>query len=65
MQGNGVIVGLGICGVVFGATSSAATLMTDFRLEVSLQRKCFCSSGRELIYTAQLHCNASCSLDYL
>lgn len=30
-QGNGIIVGLGICGVVFGATSSAATLMSDFR----------------------------------
>lgn len=31
LQGNGVIVGLGICGVVFAATSSAATLMGDFR----------------------------------
>lgn len=30
-QGNGVIVGLGICGVVLAATSSAATLMGDFR----------------------------------
>jgi uncharacterized oligopeptide transporter (OPT) family protein len=30
-QGNGVIVGLGICGVVINATSSAATLMGDFR----------------------------------
>ena len=30
-QGNGVIVGLGICGVVLSATSSAATLMGDFR----------------------------------
>jgi hypothetical protein len=31
LQGNGVIVGLGICGVVINATSSAATLMGDFR----------------------------------
>lgn len=30
-QGNGVIVGLGICGVVINATSSAAGLMGDFR----------------------------------
>lgn len=29
--GNGVIVGLGICGVVLAATTSAATLMGDFR----------------------------------
>lgn len=31
LQGNGVIVGLGICGVVINATSSAAGLMGDFR----------------------------------
>jgi len=31
LQGNGVIVGLGICGVVLSATSSAAVLMGDFR----------------------------------
>ncbi|WIA41031.1 hypothetical protein OEZ86_004669 [Tetradesmus obliquus] len=31
VEGNGVIVGLGICGVVINATSSAATLMGDFR----------------------------------
>ncbi|KAI8471372.1 MAG: OPT superfamily oligopeptide transporter [Monoraphidium minutum] len=30
-EGNGVIVGLAICGVVLSATSAAATLMGDFR----------------------------------
>jgi uncharacterized oligopeptide transporter (OPT) family protein len=31
LQGNGIIVGLAICGVMFATTSSAATLMGDFR----------------------------------
>lgn len=31
LQGNGVIVGLAICGVVLAATSAAAVLMGDFR----------------------------------
>lgn len=30
-QGNGIIAGLGICGVVLSTTSAAAVLMQDFR----------------------------------
>eukprot|EP00775_Hariotina_reticulata_P009952 gene9952-10107_t len=46
-QGNGVIVGLGICGVVFGATSSAATLMSDFRTGY------ICLTAPRAMFTAQ------------
>jgi len=47
-QGNGVIVGLGICGVVLSATSSAATLMGDFRTGY------ICLAAPRAMFTAQL-----------
>eukprot|EP00879_Flechtneria_rotunda_P013364 GHRR01013954.1.p1 GENE.GHRR01013954.1~~GHRR01013954.1.p1 ORF type:complete len:506 (+),score=144.44 GHRR01013954.1:739-2256(+) len=46
--GKGVIVGLGICGVVFGATSSAATLMSDFRTGY------ICLAAPRAMFVAQL-----------
>lgn len=47
-QGNGIIVGLGICGVVFAATSSAATLMGDFRTGY------MCLTAPRAMFVAQL-----------
>lgn len=47
-QGNGIIVGLGICGVVFAATSSAATLMGDFRTGY------ICLAAPRAMFVAQL-----------
>jgi uncharacterized oligopeptide transporter (OPT) family protein len=48
LQGNGIIVGLGICGVVFAATSSAATLMGDFRTGY------MCLTAPRAMFVAQL-----------
>lgn len=48
LQGNGIIVGLGICGVVFAATSSAATLMGDFRTGY------ICLAAPRAMFVAQL-----------
>lgn len=48
LQGNGVIVGLGICGVVINATSSAATLMSDFRTSY------ICLAAPRAMFGAQL-----------
>jgi len=48
LQGNGVIVGLAICGVVFATTSSAATLMGDFRTGY------ICLAAPRAMFTAQL-----------
>lgn len=47
-QGNGVIVGLAICGVVLSATSSAATLMGDFRTSY------ICLAAPRAMFAAQL-----------
>lgn len=43
-----MIVGLGICGVVFAATSSAATLMGDFRTSY------ICLTAPRAMFVAQL-----------
>ena len=48
LQGNGVIVGLGICGVVLSATSSAATLMGDLRTGY------ICLASPRAMFAAQL-----------
>jgi hypothetical protein len=48
LQGNGIIVGLGICGVIFAATSSAATLMGDFRTGY------MCLTAPRAMFVAQL-----------
>ncbi|GBF88235.1 metal-nicotianamine transporter-like protein [Raphidocelis subcapitata] len=48
VEGNGVIVGLGICGVVLSATSSAATLMGDLRTGY------ICLASPRAMFAAQL-----------